>query len=183
MATTGLLKTMGISLNILTVSGLIVAMGRVIDDTIVILDNIYRKAHESRAKPNAVLLSEAVMEMAPAIISSTATTVAVYIPIALIGGMISSAFFRLCLVRCDCASDLAFGCNVCGTGTLSSMAQRTDERFGDFHRTRLAKNVKLGFSKKKKKDPRRILSDVRHFGYGSVFPAGELSACEPLRAN
>jgi multidrug efflux pump subunit AcrB len=38
LATTSLLKMMGISLNILTVSGLIVAMGRVVDDSIVILD-------------------------------------------------------------------------------------------------------------------------------------------------
>ncbi|MFC5647591.1 efflux RND transporter permease subunit [Paenibacillus solisilvae] len=92
LATTGLLKTMGISLNILTISGLIVAMGRVVDDSIVILDNMYRKAHESREKVNSVLLAEAVREMIPAIVSSTATTVAVYIPIALVGGMISSAF-------------------------------------------------------------------------------------------
>jgi multidrug efflux pump subunit AcrB len=92
MATTGLLKTMGISLNILTASGLIVAMGRVIDDTIVILDNIHRKAHESRLKLTSALLAEAVMEMIPAIVSSTATTVAVYIPIAIVGGMISSSF-------------------------------------------------------------------------------------------
>jgi multidrug efflux pump subunit AcrB len=92
LTTTGLLKTMGISLNILTVSGLIVAMGRVVDDTIVILDNMYRKANESQEKVSSVLLAEAVREMIPAIVSSTATTVAVYIPIAMVGGMIGSAF-------------------------------------------------------------------------------------------
>jgi multidrug efflux pump subunit AcrB len=92
MASTGLLKTMGISLNLLTVSGLIVAMGRVIDDTIVVLDNMYRKADEYGEKMNTPLLVEAVKEMIPAIVSSTATTIAVYIPIALVGGMISSAF-------------------------------------------------------------------------------------------
>jgi multidrug efflux pump subunit AcrB len=92
MATMGLLNTMGISLNILTASGLIVAMGRVIDDTIVILDNIHRKAHESRLKMTSVLVVEAVMEMIPAIVSSTATTVAVFIPITLVGGMIGAAF-------------------------------------------------------------------------------------------
>jgi multidrug efflux pump subunit AcrB len=90
--TTGLLKTMGISLNILTVSGLIVAMGRVIDDTIVILDNIYRKTHETGMKLTSTILAETVMEMVPAIISATATTVAVYIPIVVIGGMIGAAF-------------------------------------------------------------------------------------------
>ncbi|MDN3015974.1 efflux RND transporter permease subunit [Paenibacillus sp. BSR1-1] len=92
LATTGLLKTMGISLNILTVSGLIVAMGRVVDDSIVILDNMNRKVHEANVKTSVHTLTQAVREMIPAIVSSTSTTVAVYVPIALIGGMVSSAF-------------------------------------------------------------------------------------------
>ncbi|PLS05341.1 efflux RND transporter permease subunit [Neobacillus cucumis] len=92
LATTGLLKTMGISLNLLTVSGLIVAMGRVVDDSIVILDNMNRKVNEAHGKTSIQLLTKAVCEMIPAIVSSTATTVAVYVPIALIGGLVSSAF-------------------------------------------------------------------------------------------
>ncbi|MEH7098327.1 efflux RND transporter permease subunit [Neobacillus vireti] len=92
LATTGLLKTMGISLNILTVSGLIVAMGRVVDDSIVILDNMNRKVYKTQGENSIPLLTGAVCEMIPAIVSSTATTVAVYIPIALIGGLVSSAF-------------------------------------------------------------------------------------------
>jgi multidrug efflux pump subunit AcrB len=92
MTATGILKAMGISLNLLTVSGLIVAMGRVIDDTIVVLDNLHRKADEAGSNITAALLAEAVTEMMPAIVSSTATTVAVYIPIAIVGGMIGSAF-------------------------------------------------------------------------------------------
>jgi multidrug efflux pump subunit AcrB len=92
LATTGILKLMGISLNILTVSGLVVSMGRVVDDSIVILDNMNRKVHEGKRKISIPLLTQAVSEMIPAIVSSTATTVAVYIPIVLIGGMVSSAF-------------------------------------------------------------------------------------------
>jgi multidrug efflux pump subunit AcrB len=92
LAATGLLKTMGISLNILTVSGLIVAMGRVVDDSIVILDNMNRKVNKAQGENSISLLTGAVCEMIPAIVSSTATTVAVYIPIALIGGLVSSAF-------------------------------------------------------------------------------------------
>jgi multidrug efflux pump subunit AcrB len=92
LATTGILKTMGISLNILTVSGLIVAMGRVVDDSIVILDNMNRKVQDGKEISGIHRLSAAVSEMIPAIVSSTATTIAVYVPIALIGGMVSSAF-------------------------------------------------------------------------------------------
>lgn len=91
LVTTGLLHVMGFSLNILTVSGLVVAMGRVIDDTIVILDNIHRKQSQSKS-PSSGRISEAAKEMLPAIVSSTATTVAVFFPIALVGGMIGAAF-------------------------------------------------------------------------------------------
>lgn len=92
LATTGLLKTMGISLNILTVSGLIVAMGRVVDDSIVILDNMNRKVNEARGINGVHVLTHAVAEMIPAIVSSTATTIAVFVPIALVGGMVGSSF-------------------------------------------------------------------------------------------
>jgi multidrug efflux pump subunit AcrB len=92
LATTALLKSMGISLNILTISGLIVAMGRVVDDSIVILDNMDRRMDEAGGTGTTGLLVNAVREMIPAVVSSTATTIAVYVPIALIGGMVSSAF-------------------------------------------------------------------------------------------
>ncbi|MFD0698770.1 efflux RND transporter permease subunit [Paenibacillus sp. GCM10027628] len=92
LATIGLLDTMGFSLNILTVSGLIVAMGRVIDDSIVIIDNMHRRSEEAGDSAKLSTLAGAVREMLPAVVSSTVTTVAVYVPITLAGGMISSAF-------------------------------------------------------------------------------------------
>jgi multidrug efflux pump subunit AcrB len=92
LATTAILKSMGITLNILTVSGLIVAMGRIVDDAIVILDNMYRRMQENKGKPALQTLSSAVVEMLPAIFASTATTVAVYIPIALVGGIVGASY-------------------------------------------------------------------------------------------
>ena len=93
LAATAILKAMDVSLNILTISGLIVAMGRVVDDSIVVIDNMYRKQIEQSGGLVTVRqLASGVVEMIPAIVSSTATTVAVFLPISLIGGMISSAF-------------------------------------------------------------------------------------------
>lgn len=92
LATTAILKSMGITLNILTVSGLIVAMGRIVDDAIVILDNMYRRIQERKGEPALQVLSSAVVEMLPAIFASTATTVAVYIPIALVGGIVGASY-------------------------------------------------------------------------------------------
>ncbi|WML48590.1 efflux RND transporter permease subunit [Neobacillus sp. PS3-34] len=93
LATTAILKVMGVSLNILTISGLIVAMGRVVDDSIVVMDNMYRKQLEKSSGQITIWrMASGVVEMIPAIVSSTATTVAVFLPISIIGGMISSAF-------------------------------------------------------------------------------------------
>ncbi|WP_081416034.1 efflux RND transporter permease subunit [Peribacillus kribbensis] len=92
LATAGILKVLGISLNILTVSGLVVAMGRVVDDSIVILDNINRKVEKRNELKSFAFITQGVKEMIPAIVSSTATTVAVYIPIALVGGLVGAAF-------------------------------------------------------------------------------------------
>ncbi|WP_028399808.1 efflux RND transporter permease subunit [Ectobacillus panaciterrae] len=92
LAATTILKAAGVSLNILTISGLIVAMGRVVDDSIVVIDNMYRKIREDSDKVTVRQLANGVAEMIPAIVSSTATTIAVFLPISIIGGMISSAF-------------------------------------------------------------------------------------------
>ncbi|SFE63657.1 Multidrug efflux pump subunit AcrB [Bacillus sp. OV194] len=93
LTATAILKAIGISLNLLTISGLIVAMGRVVDDSIVVIDNMYRKQMKKNGQPlRTTQLASGVVEMIPAIVSSTATTVAVFIPISIIGGMISSAF-------------------------------------------------------------------------------------------
>ncbi len=92
LATAAILKTMGITLNILTVSGLIVAMGRIVDDSIVIIDNMYRRREKSQNKALLPLLSASVHEMIPAILGSTLTTIAVYIPIAFVGGIVSASY-------------------------------------------------------------------------------------------
>jgi multidrug efflux pump subunit AcrB len=92
LATTAILKSMGVTLNILTISGLIVAMGRIVDDAIVILDNMYRRVQENKGKPVLGVLAASAEEMLPAIFASTATTIAVYVPIALVGGIIGASY-------------------------------------------------------------------------------------------
>jgi multidrug efflux pump subunit AcrB len=92
LATTAILKSMGVTLNILTISGLIVAMGRIVDDAIVILDNMYRRVQDNKDKPILSVLASSVVEMLPAIFASTATTIAVYVPIALVGGIIGASY-------------------------------------------------------------------------------------------
>lgn len=84
------LKVGGYSLNILTLGALTIAIGRVVDDSIVVIENIKRHMSYGEAKVTAILT--AVREVAGAITASTVTTVAVFLPIALVGGMVGELF-------------------------------------------------------------------------------------------
>jgi HAE1 family hydrophobic/amphiphilic exporter-1 len=78
------------SLNILTLGGLTIAIGRVVDDSIVVLENIYRHLRSGEEKQVAVL--SAVKEVAGAVTASTLTTVSVFLPIAFVGGLVGELF-------------------------------------------------------------------------------------------
>ncbi len=80
----------GHSLNMLTLGALTIAIGRVVDDSIVVIENIKRHLAYGEEKAHAILT--AVREVAGAITSSTLTTVAVFLPIALVGGMVGELF-------------------------------------------------------------------------------------------
>lgn len=79
-----------VSLNIMTLSGMTVAIGRVVDDSIVVLENSYRYIQKGYDPKEAVL--EGTREVAVAIFSATVTTIAVFLPLGLIGGLIGSFF-------------------------------------------------------------------------------------------
>ncbi|MFC7384840.1 efflux RND transporter permease subunit [Sphaerisporangium rhizosphaerae] len=78
------------SLNLLTLGALTIAIGRVVDDSIVVLENIKRHLGYGEPKREAVLA--AVREVSGAVTASTLTTVAVFLPIAFVGGMIGQLF-------------------------------------------------------------------------------------------
>ncbi len=81
----------GITLNILTLGGMMVAIGRVVDDSIVVLENISR--HVSEGERPLVAAYTGSREIITAVSSSTLTTVAVFLPIAFLTG-IAGSFFR-----------------------------------------------------------------------------------------
>ncbi len=79
------------SLNILTLGGLTIAVGRVVDDSIVVLENIHRHLQEN-GKDRFTLIFQAVREVAGAVTASTFTTVAVFLPIAFTSGIVGELF-------------------------------------------------------------------------------------------
>ena len=84
------LWTRDLSLNMLTLGALTIAIGRVVDDSIVVLENIKRHLGYGEERQAAILT--AVREVAGAVTSSTLTTVAVFLPIGLVGGMVGELF-------------------------------------------------------------------------------------------
>jgi HAE1 family hydrophobic/amphiphilic exporter-1 len=88
-----LLHWMNITLNIMTLGAITVAIGRVIDDSIVVVENIYRRLHLKEEKLNGrALVREATIEMFKPIMSSTLVTVAVFAPLIFVGGMVGELF-------------------------------------------------------------------------------------------
>jgi multidrug efflux pump subunit AcrB len=79
------------SLNIFTLAALTVAVGRVVDDSIVVIENIKRRAiGHSTLTPADIIAS--VKEVAGAVTASTLTTVAVFLPVAVVSGVVGELF-------------------------------------------------------------------------------------------
>jgi CzcA family heavy metal efflux pump len=82
------MRLFGGSINLMSMGGLAVAIGLVIDDAVVVVENIHRRAAEG-AKGVELAVSEL---MAP-LVSSTLTTVVVFVPLGLLSG-VAGQFFR-----------------------------------------------------------------------------------------
>jgi HAE1 family hydrophobic/amphiphilic exporter-1 len=90
-----LMQLFGITMNIMTLGGLAVAVGRVVDDSIVVLENTYR--HRAMGDDRLTAAIKGPSEVAGAITSSTLTTVAVFLPLGFAGGLVSQFFLPFAL--------------------------------------------------------------------------------------
>jgi hydrophobic/amphiphilic exporter-1 (mainly G- bacteria), HAE1 family len=90
-----LMQVTGITMNIMTLGGLAVAVGRVVDDSIVVLENIYR--HRGMGEDRRTAVVRGTSEVSGAITWSTLTTVAVFLPLGFAGGLISQFFLPFAL--------------------------------------------------------------------------------------
>ena len=90
-----LMLVAGVTINIMTLGGLAIAVGRVVDDAIVVLENIYR--HRGRGDPMREACISGTREVASAITSSTLTTVTVFLPLGFVGGIVSQFFLPFAL--------------------------------------------------------------------------------------
>ena len=83
------------TLNFMTLGGLAISVGRVVDDSIVVLENVYRHIQGGRERWRAAL--EATTEVGPAIFASTLTTIVVFVPLGFIEGLVGAFFLPFAL--------------------------------------------------------------------------------------
>ncbi len=86
-----IMAPLDISLNIMTLGGITIAIGRVVDDSIVVIENIYSELVKIHERGESVI-KRATAQVASAITSSTLTTVGVFAPIAFVGGELGDLF-------------------------------------------------------------------------------------------
>lgn len=82
---------LGISLNIMTLGGMAIAVGRVVDDSIVVIENIYSQLQVAQQR-NESVIRLATKQVSSAITSSTITTVGVFGPIGFVSGVVGEVF-------------------------------------------------------------------------------------------
>ncbi len=88
-----LMAVSGLTFNIMTLGGLALGIGMLVDSTIVMLENIYR--HQRLGEPNAQAADSAASEVTSAIVASTSTNLAAVLPFLFIGGLVGLLFREL----------------------------------------------------------------------------------------
>lgn len=90
-----LMNVFDLTMNMMSLGGIAMGVGMIVDNSIVVLENIYRYAREGHDRMSACV--EGTQEVMASVIASTLTTVAVFLPLGLTGGMAGMMFKDFCL--------------------------------------------------------------------------------------
>ena len=90
---------LGYTINVLTMFGLILVIGSLVDDAIVVVENVMRLIHDEKLSPRDATI-KGMKQITGAIISTTLVTLAVYVPIAFYGGMVGVIYTQFSVTMC-----------------------------------------------------------------------------------
>ena len=90
---------LGYSINVLTMFGLILVIGSLVDDAIVVVENVMRIIQEEKLSPREATI-KSMKQITGAIIATTLVTLAVYVPIAFYGGMVGVIYTQFSVTMC-----------------------------------------------------------------------------------
>ncbi len=131
-ATLVCLKIVGETINIMTLGGIAAAVGLIIDDSIVVIENIFAQIAESRSRPPATekafdaAASRSLRELMPAIIGSSASTIVINIPLIFLIGL-TGAFFKSLALTMIFALALSFLFSITVAPLLAGLILRKED--------------------------------------------------------
>ena len=94
-----IMYVLGYSINVLTMFGLILVIGSLVDDAIVVVENVMRLIQEEKLSPREATI-KSMKQITGAIIATTLVTLAVYVPIAFYGGMVGVIYTQFSVTMC-----------------------------------------------------------------------------------
>ena len=94
----GLMQLAGFSLNIFSLGGLVIAIGVLVDNSILVIEAISRRREEHPEQPINELVIAATADIGPAVVASTLAFLALFVPFLLVPGLVSLLFRELILV-------------------------------------------------------------------------------------
>jgi HAE1 family hydrophobic/amphiphilic exporter-1 len=97
IATFAMVYFMGFTINLMTLGGLALGVGMMVDSSIVVIENIFRRRDEG-GETRAVAAARGAAEVAPAIVASTITTLVIFLPVVFVRGVSGVLFTDLALV-------------------------------------------------------------------------------------
>lgn len=93
-----LMQVLHITMNIMSLGGVAMGVGMIVDNSIVVLENIFR--YRADGADNYTACTQGTGEVALSIIASTLTTIAVFLPMGLTSGIVGMMFYDFCLTIC-----------------------------------------------------------------------------------
>ncbi|MFR5083633.1 MAG: efflux RND transporter permease subunit [Anaerobutyricum hallii] len=90
----------GININVMSLAGLCLGIGMLVDNSIVVMENIYRFRNEGMSASKAAVRGTA--QVAGPILASTITTICVFLPMVYTSGMVSQLFNAVCIYHFLC---------------------------------------------------------------------------------
>lgn len=97
LATLAVVYLSGLTINLMTLGGLALGVGMMVDSSIVVLENIFRRREEDGETPHEAAVS-GTMEVAGAIVASTITTLVIFLPLVFVGGITGMLFREFAFV-------------------------------------------------------------------------------------
>ncbi len=131
VGTFALMYFTGVTLNVISMGGLALGVGMLVDNSIVVIENIYRMLSEGSSKKEAAIYGT--KQVAAAITSSTLTTVAVFVPMFFMEGMIADVFRSMSLtVIYSLVASLLVAITVVPTASSHLLKEKKEYNQGKF---------------------------------------------------